>query len=143
MNLLGMSEGTLGTLRAEASQIVWARLLQRMSMPAPLAMLTEATSVPWALGGLLLWTNVEEDALLIATLAEIGKIPAFWHPIMIQPVQKIAAVTLFAEATQPVLAHDAVPPWVRPHIGWRDVWLAVETKHGIDIYLDVHRALAQ
>ena len=113
-----------------------------MPVTAPLPVLAKAARVPRAVARFLVRSHVEEDALLIAAFAEIGKIPAFWHPIMIQPVQKIAAVTLFAEATQPVLAHDAVPPWVRPHIGWRDVWLAVETKHGIDIYLDVHRALA-
>jgi hypothetical protein len=74
------------------------------------AVLAEATRIPWALINLLVGLHVLEEALLVAALAELRKVPAVGHSIVVQLVQEVAVVTLFAKAAQPVLAHDLVAP---------------------------------
>ena len=82
---------------------------------------------------------MQEDAFLVPTLPEIRKIPALRHAVVVEPVQKVAGVALFAETAEPVLAYDAMAAGIWTHVGRRHVRLRVQPEHGVDIHIaDVH-----
>ena len=91
-----MAKRALLTFGTETGEVLWARLFRGMPVPAALAVLTETTLIPRALICLILRPNVEKDAFLVPTLAKLGEIPAFWHPVVVETVQEVAAVALFA-----------------------------------------------
>ena len=116
--IVAVAQGTLGPVGAKTGEVLAARLLARVPVSAALSVLAEAARVPRAVARFLVGAYVEEDALLVAALAEIGKIPALRHAIVVQPVQELALVALLAQASQPVLANHLVAPRIKPHIRW-------------------------
>ena len=90
-----------------------------MPKAAALAVLAKTACVPWAVALGFVRAHVQEDALFVATLAEIREVPTLWHPVVVEAMQEIARIAPFAQAAQPVLAHHLVSPRVEAHIGRR------------------------
>ena len=96
MRALGVAELAIGAFGAYACEVFRARLLACVTVSTALPVLTEAPCIPWALSLLLLGPHMQKDALLIATLAKVGEIPAFGHAVVIKAVQEITVVALLA-----------------------------------------------
>ena len=80
-------------------------------------MLAEASVVPRTVADLhRLSVNVEVLAVLVIAFAETLEKVANWHLVHVVLVEKLAVVSLLAEVSQPVLAHNGtlalcVPEW--------------------------------
>ena len=137
---LGMAERAFGPFGAKASEVFSTRLLARVPVSAALPMLAEAPCKPRAIVGLLVGPYVKEDALLVPALAKRAKVEALRHAVMIEAVQEVAQIALFAQAAKPVLAHDLVPPRIQPDVCRRGRrLLEPENLVEVDVEQLVHR----
>ena len=86
MRVLWVAKRALGPFGTEAGEVLWTRLLARMPVPAALPMLAKASRVPRAVGLILVTSHVQEDALFVAALAKLAKVPALWHAVVVEAV---------------------------------------------------------
>lgn len=77
-------------------------------MPAKGTMLTEATVIPRAVLYLGFRVDVQEGALLVAALPELGVKVALWHLGHVVFVQELTLVPFLAQSSQPVFAHNCL-----------------------------------
>ena len=79
---------------------------------------------------------MQEDAVLVRALSEVGEEPALGHAVPVELVQEVAVVALLAQPAQPVLAHDLVPPGVDPHAGSRRRLrlVGLDAEHGVQLH---------
>lgn len=99
----------LGPIRAEAGEIVRAHLLADMFLGAPGPQRAEALIVMWTGRQLALRVDVQVQALVaVGTEAVAQEEVALGHLAQVELVQELAALTLFTQAAQPVLAHERV-----------------------------------
>ena len=111
-----MPKGAVWPIGAKASQVLGTRLLPCVPVTTPLSMLAETACIPWAVTRLFIGPHVQKNALFVAALAKVGKIPTLWHPVMIQTMEEVTRIALFAQASQPMLAHYLVSAWVYTHV---------------------------
>lgn len=103
-----MSAITLAAKRTEARDIVWAHDTADMLFLALGPLGTKATAVELALATLNFRRNVDVETLFRRVAKAICRVKAaLWHSAQVVFMQVVARVTLFAEATEPVLAHSA------------------------------------
>jgi hypothetical protein len=88
---------------------------------------------------LVLGSEVQEDAVFVGALSEVGEEPALGHAVPIKLVQEVAVVALLAQPTQPVLTHDLVPPRVDPHAGrrLRLRFVGLDAEHGVEVHANL------
>lgn len=98
-------EFTRGPLRAESHEVIDTDDSPRVPVPAEGAVLAEAAVVPRAVLDLGLGVDVQERALLVAALPELGVEVALGHLGHVVLVQELALVPLLAQPPQPVFAH--------------------------------------
>lgn len=91
---------------AEASEIIFAQNPPDVAMPAAGAVSAEASVVPRTILDLALGVYVQERALLLVAGVEARVEITFRHLRHVVFVQKLAAVALFAQRSQPMLADD-------------------------------------
>lgn len=114
----------LGSLRAEASEVKRAQLAPDVLLGANGAERAEAHVVVRAGRQLGHGVDVEVQALLaVGAVAVAHEEVALGHLAQIVLVQELAGDALFAQAAQPVLAHERVEPAgrVRRRLAVRDV----------------------
>jgi hypothetical protein len=95
-------------IRTKAGEIVFAKNSPHVPMPAAWSMSTEASVVPRAILNLAFRVNVEESALFLVAGVESGIEVALRHFRHVVFVKKLAAVSLLAESSQPMLANDGL-----------------------------------
>jgi len=85
---------------------------------------------------LVLGTDVQKDAVFVATLSEVGEEPALGHAVPVKLVQEVAVVALLAQPAKPVLTNDLVPPRVDPHAGrrLRLRLVGLDAEHGVEVH---------
>ena len=88
---------------------------------------------------LVLGPDVQEDAVFVATLSEVGEEPALGHAVPVKLVQEVAVVALLAQPAQPVLTNDLVPPRVDSHAGrrLRLRLVGLDAEHGVEVHADL------
>lgn len=102
-----MSIGTVEPIRTESSQVVLTDQFSHMFVAAIWAMLAKSSSIPRTFLLLAFWINVKIHALVsITTFAVFGVKPALWHLLHVEYVQKLTSISLFTQATQPMLAYN-------------------------------------
>ena len=123
---------------AHTCEVFFARLLARVPVPAPWAVLAEAARKPRALVHLVLGAQVQEYAVLVRALAKVREEPALRHAVPIELVQERALVALLAQPAQPVLADHLATPWVEAHARWRrrGRCIALDAKELVQIKVD-------
>lgn len=93
-------------VRTESGQVIGAENASDMAMPAMGSMSAESPVVPRTVLDLALRIDVQEGALFVVAGVEPRIEVALGHLGHVVFVQEFALVTLFAEATQPMLADD-------------------------------------
>lgn len=93
-------------VRTETSQIIGAEHTAHVPMPAMRSVPAKTAIVPRTVLDLALRIDVQERTLLVVARIEARVKIALGHLGHVVLVQELALVTLFAEATQPMLAHD-------------------------------------
>ena len=131
--VLGVAELAVGPVGAETGEVSRARLPNPVPRAAAIAVLAEAARKPRAIARLLVGLHVEEDALLVAALAKLLKVPALRHPLVVEPVEEIAHVAALAQPAQPVLAHHLPAVDVGPRVGRRRHLLDAEHVVEVDV----------
>ena len=79
-------------------------------------MTTKTTIVPRAIFDLRLAIQMQEFALLIATLAVLRVEKALGHFAHVVLVQELALVSLLAKTSQPMLAYDRLVAYIPNYI---------------------------
>lgn len=101
--------GAVWSTGAEASEVVGAHLLADMFLGAPGPERAEALLVMWAGWQLALGVDMQIQALVaVGAEAVAQEKVALGHLPQVELVQELAALALFAQATQPVLADERV-----------------------------------
>lgn len=99
----------LGPVRAEAGEIVRAHLLADVFLCAPGPQGAEALVVMWTGRQLALGVDVQVQALVAVWAEAVAQEEvALGHLAQVELVQELAALALFTQAAQPVLAHERV-----------------------------------
>lgn len=97
------------TIRAETGEIVPAHLLAGVFLGAPGPQGAEALVVMWAGRQLALWVDMQVQTLVSVGAESVAQEEvALGHLAQVKLVQELAALSLFAQATQPVLADERV-----------------------------------
>lgn len=99
-------EFTGGPLWAESHEVIHTDDSPCVPVPAQGTMLAEATVIPRAVLDLGLRVDVQEGALLVAALPELGVEVALRHLGHVVLVQELTLVPLLAQPPQPVLTHN-------------------------------------
>lgn len=102
-----MCHGALFSVGTQAGQIAETEDTTHVPIPTERTVTTESTIVPRTVADLGSGVDVQERTLLVVTGAEFGVEIALGHFGHIVLVQKLAVVTLFAQTTQPVFAHNS------------------------------------
>jgi len=76
-----------------------------MAIFASRAVSTKAAVVPWTVFHFVEWINMHEITVFITARSEFCIKIALRHALHIILVKKLAIVTLFAQTSEPVLAH--------------------------------------
>lgn len=99
----------LWSIGAETSEIIRAHLLADMFLGAPGPQRAEALVVMWAGRQLALGVDMQVQTLVaVGAEAVAQEEVALGHLAQVELVQELAALSLFTQATQPVLADERV-----------------------------------
>lgn len=96
----------VGPVGAKSGHVVGAEHAPHVAVPAVRPVPAEAAVVPRAVFYFALGVDVQERALLVVARVEPRVEVALGHFGHVVFVQELALIALFAEAAQPVLAHD-------------------------------------
>ena len=102
---LRMSVITIGTLGTKAQGVVLAQHFGIVPVATRAAVLAKAASIELTQLLALLVRNVEVQAVIVGAFAVLSEKVALGHLAHVVLVQKLARLALFAQATQPMLAH--------------------------------------
>jgi len=91
----------------KSRKVIYAKDSSHVSVPATRSVSAESTVIPRTVFYFRLWVDVKEWTLFIVTGVESGVEVAFRHFGHVILVQKLALITLFAEAAQPVFANNS------------------------------------
>lgn len=94
------------TVRTEAGQVIGAQHTAYMPMPTMWPMTTEAPVIPGTVFDFALRIDVQKWALFVVARIESRIEIAFGHLRHIVFVQEFTLIALFAQAAQPMFAHD-------------------------------------
>lgn len=103
-----MAKFALRAIRAKASNVQRTGSIPHVLIATIRPMLAKAPPIPHTLPPLGIRIHMLIYTLLIRTLPIFRKEPAFGHLFQVVFVQELAGFAFFAEAAEPVFAHDAL-----------------------------------